>query len=100
MTVDDDIVTAVLDRGLGNASYLVNVGDARALAVDASRDLRRLRREAETRGLSIVFAADTHLHADFLSGAVQLAATDGAQILASRRGARQFQHRALEDGEE
>jgi hydroxyacylglutathione hydrolase len=68
MTVDDDLVTAVLDRGLGNASYLVNVGDRRALAVDASRDLRRLRREAETRGLSIVFAADTHLHADFLSG--------------------------------
>ena len=100
MTVDDDLVTAVLDRGLGNASYLVNVGDGRALAVDASRDLRRLRREAETRGLSIVFAADTHLHADFLSGAVQLAATDGAQILASKRGARQFQHRALEDGDE
>jgi hydroxyacylglutathione hydrolase len=100
MTVDDDLVTSVLDRGLGNAAYLVNVGDGRALAVDASRDLRRLRREAEARGLSIVFAADTHLHADFLSGAVQLAATDGAQILASRRGARQFQHRALEDGEE
>jgi hydroxyacylglutathione hydrolase len=100
MTVDDDIVTAVLDRGLGNASYLVNVGDGRALAVDASRDLRRLRREAKTRGLSIVFAADTHLHADFLSGAVQLAATDGAQILASRRGARRFQHQALEDGDE
>jgi hydroxyacylglutathione hydrolase len=100
MTVDDDLVTAVLDRGLGNASYLVDVGDGRALAVDASRDLRRLRRQAETRGLSIVFAADTHLHADFLSGAVQLAATDGAQILASKRGARQFQHRALEDGEE
>jgi hydroxyacylglutathione hydrolase len=96
----DDLVTAVLDRGLGNASYLVNVGDGRAVAVDASRDLRRLRAQAETRGLSIVFAADTHLHADFLSGAVQLAATDGAQILASKRGARQFQHRALEDGEE
>ena len=59
MTVDDDIVTAVLDRALGNASYLVNVGDGRA---DASRDLRRLRREAETRGLSIVFAADPSSH--------------------------------------
>jgi hydroxyacylglutathione hydrolase len=100
MTVDDDLVTSVLDRGLGNAAYLVNVGDGRALAVDASRDLRRLRRAAETRSLSIVFAADTHLHADFLSGAVQLAATDGAQILASKRGARQFQHRAMEDGDE
>jgi hydroxyacylglutathione hydrolase len=100
MTNDDDLVTSVLDRGLGNAAYLVNVGDGRALAVDASRDLRRLRREAEARGLSIVFAADTHLHADFLSGAVQLAATDGAQILASKRGARQFQHRPLEDGDE
>jgi len=29
-------------------------------------------------GLQVAFAADTHLHADFLSGAIQLAATDGS----------------------
>jgi glyoxylase-like metal-dependent hydrolase (beta-lactamase superfamily II) len=39
--------------------------------VDASRDLRALRAAADRRGLTVAYAADTHLHADFLSGAVQ-----------------------------
>ena len=96
----DPLLTVVPDAGLGNSAYLLDLGDGRALAVDASRDLRSLRAEAEARGLHVAYAADTHLHADFLSGAVQLAATDGAQVLASRAGGRQFSHRGLEDGEE
>ena len=96
----DDLLIVVPDKGLGNASYLVDLGDGRALAVDASRDLRDLRRSAEARGLRVVFAADTHLHADFLSGAVQLAATGDAEVLASRAGGREFPHRGLEDGDE
>jgi hydroxyacylglutathione hydrolase len=98
--VSDPLVSVVPDAGLGNSAYLLDLGDGRALAVDASRDLRSLRRAAEARGLHVAYAADTHLHADFLSGAVQLAATDGAQVLASRTGGREFPHRGLEDGEE
>jgi rhodanese-related sulfurtransferase/glyoxylase-like metal-dependent hydrolase (beta-lactamase superfamily II) len=95
-----DIVTPVLDQGLGNTAYLVDLGDGRALAVDACRDLRALRREAHVRGLRIAFAADTHLHADFLSGAVQLAATDQARVIASAAGAREFPHTGLHDDQE
>ena len=93
-------VIPVVDEGLGNSAYLVDMGDGRALAVDASRDLRTMRAEAERRGLRIAYAADTHLHADFLSGAVQLAADDGATVLASRAGGREFPHRGLADGDE
>jgi glyoxylase-like metal-dependent hydrolase (beta-lactamase superfamily II) len=93
-------VLPVVDEGLGNSAYLVDLADGRALAVDASRDLRMLRAETERRGLRIAYAADTHLHADFLSGAVQLAADDGATVLASRAGDRLFPHRGLEDGDE
>lgn len=96
----DEILTAVVDEGLGNTSYLVDLGDGRALAVDASRDLRGLRAAAERRGLRIAYAADTHLHADFLTGATQLAATDKATVLASRLGGRDYPHRGLVDGEE
>ncbi|MFD1932433.1 rhodanese-like domain-containing protein [Nonomuraea mangrovi] len=94
------MVIAVVDEGLGNSAYLVDLGDGRALAVDASRDLRALRSEAERRGLRVAFAADTHLHADFLSGAPQLAASDGARVLASAAGERAFEHVALHDGDE
>lgn len=96
----DELVTRVPDADLGNTAYLVDLGDGRALVVDASRDLRRIRHEAEHRGLQIAYAADTHLHADFLSGATQLAAKDSAQVLASRLGNRSFRHRGLDDEEE
>jgi rhodanese-related sulfurtransferase len=49
--------------------------------------------------MTVAFAADTHLHADFLSGARQLAA-GGAQALASASGGRAFAHRGLADGDE
>ena len=62
------------------------------------RDLRDLRAAAGWRRLTVAFAADTHLHADFLSGARQLAADDGAYILASTAGCRAFGHRAWRTG--
>jgi glyoxylase-like metal-dependent hydrolase (beta-lactamase superfamily II)/rhodanese-related sulfurtransferase len=85
---------------LGNSAYLLDLGDGRAIAVDPSLDLRATRRAAETRGLRIGYAAETHLHADFLSGARQLAADHDTRILASAAGGREFRHRGLSDGDE
>ncbi|MEW2256077.1 MBL fold metallo-hydrolase [Streptomyces sp. NPDC047869] len=96
----DDHLIPLVDAGLGNSAYLVDLGDGRALAVDASRDLRALREAAERRGLTVAYAADTHLHADFLSGAVQLAHDQAATILASAAGHRAFPHHGLADGDE
>lgn len=95
-----DRVIPLVDEGLGNTAYLADLGDGRALAVDASRDLRALRRAASRRGLTVAFAADTHLHADFLTGAVQLAANEGAIVLAAAAGHRAFPHIPLGDGDE
>lgn len=100
MSFADEHLLPLVDAGLGNSAYLVDLGDGRALAVDASRDLRALRAAAERRGLVVAFAADTHLHADFLTGALQLAADDGATVLASAAGHRAFPHVALGDGDE
>ncbi|MFD0366434.1 rhodanese-like domain-containing protein [Streptomyces sp. NPDC059071] len=96
----DDHLIPLVDDGLGNSAYLVDLGDGRALAVDACRDLRALRTAAERRGLTVAYAADTHLHADFLSGAVQLGHEHGATVLASAAGRRAFPHRGLADGDE
>jgi hydroxyacylglutathione hydrolase len=93
-------VVPLVDEGLGNSAYLVDLGDGRALVVDVSRDLRAVRGAAARRGLRVAFAADTHLHADFLSGAHQLAATDGARALASAAGRREYPHMGLHDGDE
>src|SRR5688572_29869452 len=90
----------VVDDGLGNTTWMVDLGDGRALVVDASRDLRAVQAAADKRGLTVAYAADTHLHADFLTGAVQLAADAGAQVLAPAAGHREFPHRGLTDGDE
>ncbi|MGR6963236.1 rhodanese-like domain-containing protein [Geodermatophilus sp. URMC 61] len=90
----------VVDDGLGNTTWLVDLGDGRALVVDAPRDLRAVHAAARQRGLTVAYAADSHLHADFLTGAVQLAHDDGAQVLASAAGQREFPHRGLADGDE
>jgi hydroxyacylglutathione hydrolase len=90
----------LIDEGLGNSAYLVDLGDGRALAVDVSRDLRAVHAAAAKRRLTVAFAADTHLHADFLSGAHQLAATGGTKVLASAAGHREFAHTGLHDGDE
>lgn len=100
MGFTDDHLIPLVDQGLGNSAYLVDLGDGRALAVDASRDLRALKAAAARRGLRVAFAADTHLHADFLSGALQLAHDDDATVLASATGQRAFDHRGLGDGDE
>ncbi|RPK90030.1 hypothetical protein [Streptomyces sp. ADI98-10] len=100
MGFPEDHLIPLVDEGLGNSAYLVDLGDGRALAVDASRDLRALRTAAERRGLTVAYAADTHLHADFLSGAVQLGHDHGASILASVAGGRAFDHHGLADGDE
>ncbi|MEU9670642.1 MBL fold metallo-hydrolase [Streptomyces bobili] len=96
----DDHLIPLVDEGLGNSAYLVDLADGRALAVDAGRDLRALHAAAERRGLTVAYAADTHLHADFLSGAVQLGHDHGATILASAAGGRVFDHQGLAEGDE
>jgi len=90
---------ALVNEGLGNSSYLVDLGDGRALAVDPERDPGPYLAAAEQRGLTIAYAAETHLHADFVSGSRELAAY-GTGVIASAEGGSGFGHRALRDGDE
>lgn len=92
-------VQTLVDEGLGNASYLVDLGDGRALAVDPSRDPRRYLARADDLGLTVAVVAETHVHADFLSGGRELAGL-GAKLLAPARAGLSFEHRGLDDGEE
>jgi hydroxyacylglutathione hydrolase len=87
------------DEGLGNSSYLVDLGDGRGLVLDPSRDPGPYLAAAEQRGLWLAWTVETHLHADFVSGSRELAAT-GAAVLAPAAGGLQFPHRGLGDGDE
>jgi hydroxyacylglutathione hydrolase len=90
----------VVDEGLGNSAYVVELGDGRALVVDPARDPTPYLKLARWRRLQVAHAAETHLHADFVTGSRELAAAGGAQVLAPRASRLGFVHRGLEDGEE
>ncbi len=94
------MIYAFVDEGLGNSSYLVDLGDGSALVVDPFRDPRPYLEEADRLGLRLRIAAETHLHADFVSGARELACEQGATIFASAEGRTRFDHRPLHDGDE
>ena len=92
-------IVPLVDEGLGNSSYLVSLGDGRALVVDPCRDPTPYLAMAGRLNLRIAFVLETHLHADFISGSRELA-TFGATVLAPAASHLVTAHRGLEDGEE
>jgi glyoxylase-like metal-dependent hydrolase (beta-lactamase superfamily II) len=85
---------------LSQASYLI--GDettGRAVVVDPRRDIDEYVRDAEAGGLTIEMVVETHFHADFLSGHLELAAATGAEIGYSSVAETEFPSRKLADGE-
>ena len=90
----------VVDEGLGNSAYVIELGDGRALVIDPARDPTPYLELARWRRLRIAYAVETHLHADFLTGSRELAAASGAQVLAPRKSRLGFDHRGLEDADE
>jgi hydroxyacylglutathione hydrolase len=92
-------ISAFVDEGLGNSSYVVDLGDNRALVVDPTRDVSSYERHSEYHGLDLAYSLETHLHADFVSGSREMARL-GATVLAPRAGGTEFPHRGLDEGEE
>ncbi len=85
---------------LSQASYLI--GDettGRAVVVDPRRDIDEYVRDAEAAGLTIELVLETHFHADFLSGHLELAEATGAEIGYSSVAEPEFPIRKLGDGE-
>ena len=66
---------------LSHASYLVgDTTTGRAVVVDPQRDVSEYLADAEEHGLTIELVLETHFHADFLSGHLELAERTGAAI--------------------
>ncbi|MGW5413694.1 TSUP family transporter [Actinomadura geliboluensis] len=85
---------------LSQASYLI--GDkrtGRAVVVDPRRDVSEYLDDAEANGLHIEGVINTHFHADFISGHLELAARTGAWIGYGARAEAEFPIRKLHDRE-
>ncbi len=85
---------------LSQASYFI--GDettGRAVVVDPRRDVAPYLQTATDNGMQIEMIVETHFHADFLSGHLELAAATGAAIAYGSSGETEFESRKLADGE-
>ncbi len=75
------------EDGLAHASYLVGCPQSgEALVLDPNRNLGLYLGEAAKERLRIVAVAETHIHADYLSGARELASRAGATLYVSGEG--------------
>jgi hydroxyacylglutathione hydrolase len=84
---------------LGNNTYLLAVGRDAAL-VDPQRDAWRFLAAAHSRGLTIRYVLETHVHNDYVSGALEIRAATEAQVVAPAKGTYRFPHRGMAEGDE
>lgn len=87
---------------LSHASYMIgDTSTGRAVVVDPQRDVSQYLADAKENGLTIERIFETHFHADFLSGHLELQAVTGADIVYGTVGAErtEFPVVAMRDGE-
>src|SRR6266536_4052030 len=92
-------VEVFVTAGLGDNSYLVS-SEGEAAVVDPQRDAWHFLRAADTKGVRIRAVLETHVHNDYVSGAHELRAATGAELVVPAKGRYQFPHRPAADGHE
>jgi glyoxylase-like metal-dependent hydrolase (beta-lactamase superfamily II)/rhodanese-related sulfurtransferase len=84
---------------LAHASYYIG-SEGEAAIIDPQRDVQQYIDEANANGQTIKYIIETHSHADFVSGHIELAAKTGAQIVYGSRAQTAFPTLKVKDGDE
>lgn len=83
----------IYDDTLAQAAYLIGCQrTGEAIVIDPERDIDRYLRAAAAERLTITAVAETHIHADFLSGSRELAERTGAKVYVSGEGGPDWQY--------
>ncbi|MFI4916277.1 MAG: rhodanese-like domain-containing protein [Phycisphaerales bacterium JB060] len=102
------LMRMIYDEKLAQAAYLIGCQKTgEAIVIDPERDVDRYIELARGNNLRIVAVAETHIHADFVSGAREMAERTGATVYVSGEGGEDWQsdwvkaydHRILRDGD-
>lgn len=83
---------------LSHASYYIG-SEGEAAIIDPQRDVEQYLAEAESRSQKIKYVIETHSHADFVSGHMELAERTGAQIVYGHRAETKFPTLKVRDGD-
>lgn len=97
------------DKSLAHASYMVGCQKTgEAILIDPERNIEPYLETAKREGMKIVGTAETHIHADYVSGSRELAEKTGAKIYVSDEGPQDwkytfveaYEHQLLREGDE
>jgi hydroxyacylglutathione hydrolase len=83
---------------LSHASYYIGSENECAI-IDPQRDVQQYLDEAAANNQQIKFVIETHSHADFVSGHLELAQRTGAEIIYGQRANTQFPTHKVKDGD-
>ena len=83
---------------IAHSSYIL-AGKSTCAVIDPQRDIDLYIHEARAMGVDITHIFQTHLHADFISGHMDLAKKTGAKIYAPKSAECTFDHMALSEGD-
>ena len=94
----------IYEEGLAQASYFIGCQKTKeAIVIDPRRDIDVYLKIAEDKNFEITHITETHIHADFLSGARELSAVTDAKMYLSDEGGKdwqyQFDHIGLKNGD-
>ena len=89
----------IVTPGLGDNSYVLSV-DGEAAVIDPQRDVERAIDTATSRGARIRYVLETHVHNDYVSGAAELRASTGAEIVGPADAAYVFAYRPMREADE
>ena len=92
------IIRQFFVKGISHSSYLLG-GKSTCAIVDPQRDVRPYLEAAHELDLEITHILETHLHADFVSGHMDLAKITGARIYAPRSAECAFDHVPVGEGD-
>src|SRR5262245_32275799 len=92
-------VELVVTKGLGDNSFVIASGGDAAV-IDPQRDAERFLSLAEARGWAVRHVLETHVHNDYVSGALEIRAATGAEVLGPVDAGYRFPFRALVEGDE
>lgn len=84
------------DENLAQMSYLVGCQrTGEAIVIDPARQVKPYFETAEKEELNIIAAAETHIHADFVSGAKELAVNNNVKLYLSNKGDENWKYEYL-----
>jgi hydroxyacylglutathione hydrolase len=88
------LLRQIYDPGLAQYAYLIAcLRTGEALLIDPERDVDRYQELAAANELRIAAVAETHIHADFVSGAQEFAVDPSIKLYLSGEGGRDWSYR-------